>query len=510
MDRESKVTPPPDTPDWVADAVFYQIFPDRFAASGEVAKPRHRLERWEAAPTRHGFKGGDLLGIVDRLDYLEALGVNAIYLNPIFSSASNHRYHTYDYLQVDPLLGGNSALRRLLDAAHGRGMRVILDGVFNHTGRGFWAFHHLLENGKQSPYVDWFTVERWPVNAYGSRKKPNYLAWWEMPALPKLNLNCPEAREHVLEVAEHWVRFGIDGWRLDVPAEIDDPPFWREFRLRVRNVNPEAYLVGEFWEPAPDWVEKGDRFDGLMNYPFARTALGFTAAASLVPELQIGSFRVQPADPATALAQLEEQTHLYHPRVVQSQLNLVGSHDTPRFRSLASGDPSALRLAVLLQMTIPGAPCVYYGDEVGMDGGADPGCRGGFPWQEVLWDKTTLEVTRRAIALRHGCRLLRFGDFESLGATDDAFAFLRRGNPRSVGGDGDASEPGAILVALNASEKPTAMELPLPFSVSTSTKIGELWATEALPAHLVRGAVGVAKVTVEIPARDGRLVSFTG
>ncbi len=146
---------PIDTPDWVRDAVFYQVFPDRFASSPRVAKPGP-LEPWDAPPTNHGFKGGDLLGIVERLPYLADLGITALYLNPVFAAAANHRYHTYDYFSVDPLLGGDGALRELLDAAHARGMRVVLDGVFNHTGRGFWAFHHVLENGAGSPYRDWF------------------------------------------------------------------------------------------------------------------------------------------------------------------------------------------------------------------------------------------------------------------------------------------------------------------------------------------------------------------
>ena len=147
------------TPEWVKDAVFYQIFPDRFARSGRPDMPGP-LEPWDSAPTSHGFKGGDLYGIVDRLDYLADLGITAIYLNPIFSSASNHRYHTYDYLEVDPILGGDAALRELLDRAHARGIRVILDGVFNHASRGFWAFNHVLECGIGSPYVDWFHVDR--------------------------------------------------------------------------------------------------------------------------------------------------------------------------------------------------------------------------------------------------------------------------------------------------------------------------------------------------------------
>ena len=233
---------PIDVPNWVQDAVFYQIFPDRFARSERVAKPSG-LEPWADPPTVHGYKGGDLLGVVEHLDHLEALGVTAIYLNPVFQSATNHRYHTHDYHRVDPMLGGDSALRELLDAAHARGMRVVLDGVFNHASRGFLQFSDILENGEQSPYLDWFRVHRFPLNAYGGGE-PNYDAWWKLPALPKLNTATPAVREFLWGVGERWLEFGADGWRLDVPNEIDDDAFWREFRRRCRAVDPECYLVG--------------------------------------------------------------------------------------------------------------------------------------------------------------------------------------------------------------------------------------------------------------------------
>src|SRR5262249_17350174 len=174
--------------------------------------------------------GGDLLGIVEKLDYLTDLGVNAIYLNPVFRAASNHRYDTADYYTVDPLLGGNDALRTLIDEAHARDVRIILDGVFNHVGRRFHQFISLLENGAVSPYVDWFSVREFPLNAYDRGAKPNYSAWWELPSLPKLRIEAPEVREFLMGVAEHWIAFGADGWRLDVPEEIADPEFWAEFR----------------------------------------------------------------------------------------------------------------------------------------------------------------------------------------------------------------------------------------------------------------------------------------
>ncbi|MEM7737825.1 MAG: alpha-amylase family glycosyl hydrolase, partial [Deinococcota bacterium] len=209
-----------DTPDWVRDAVFYQIFPDRFAKSERVPKIG-RLEAWGSPPTVHGYKGGDLLGVVDNLDYLQDLGVTALYFNPIFRSASNHRYHTHDYYQVDPMLGGNKALDQLLDACYKRDMKVVLDGVFNHASRGFFQFSDILENGNASPYRDWFHIRRFPLNPYGGGEI-GYDAWWGLAALPKLNTANPEVREFLFEVAEYWLEVGIDGWRLDVPNEIND------------------------------------------------------------------------------------------------------------------------------------------------------------------------------------------------------------------------------------------------------------------------------------------------
>ena len=271
------------TPDWVKNAIFYQIFPDRFARGSREMRLRGvQLKPWGSPPQEQGYQGGDLYGVVDRLDYLQDLGVTALYLNPIFASASNHRYHTYDYYEVDPLLGGDDALRELLDAAHGRSMRVVLDGVFNHASRGFWAFHHILENGPNSPYIDWFFVNDWPLRPYNydAQNPHNYTAWWNLPALPKFNTDNPGVRDYLLGVARHWIDFGIDGWRLDVPDEIDDDDFWQEFRATVKEGNPDAYIVGEIWTPAQRWLQ-GDQFDAVMNYQFTVPVLTYTAAHTL-------------------------------------------------------------------------------------------------------------------------------------------------------------------------------------------------------------------------------------
>jgi cyclomaltodextrinase / maltogenic alpha-amylase / neopullulanase len=418
------------------------------------------MEAWDAPPTVHGFKGGDLLGIAEHLGYLEDLGVTAIYLTPIFSSASNHRYHTYDYYTVDPLLGGNDALRELLDAAHDRGMRVVLDGVFNHSGRGFWPFHHVLETGLASPYRSWFWIDEEELRTEGhlhAYPEPGdhttnlgYQGWWSLPDLPKLNTNEPQVREFIFGVAEHWLRFGIDGWRLDVPTEIKDEAFWQEFRTRCRAVNPDAYLVGEIWQVAPDWL-RGDRFDALMNYPLAEAILGFAAGGDLDRAIVDGHgmYRndLQPMTGAAFGGRVVDLSTAYEPAVVSAQLNLLGSHDAPRLRTVLGGGLERTRMATLLQLTLPGAPCIYYGDEIGLTGGNDPACRGAFPWDEARWEPGLRESVQALLRLRHADPALRDGGIRIVGATDAAVA-LERGAGSS-----------RFVVAANASAEPVRLDL---------------------------------------------------
>jgi neopullulanase len=458
---------PIDTPDWVRDAVFYQIFPDRFARSDRLVAPG-AFEPWDAPPTLHGFKGGDLFGVAERLPELAELGINALYLSPIFASAANHRYHTYDYLAVDPLLGGDAALRELLDTAHGLGIRVILDGVFNHSGRGFWPFHHVLENGGLSPYRGWFHLDpavlagERGLDAYpdrgghgGQPGPPGYEAWWGMPALPKLNVRDPGLREYVLGVAEHWLRFGVDGWRLDVPAEIDDPTFWPEFRRRCRAIDPDAYLVGEIWDEAPDWLQ-GDRFDALMNYPLGTAIIGFASAGRLNQVIvdQHGTYRrmLTVLDARAFARRLDHLMTIYDPAITAVQLNLLGSHDAPRILTLLMRDRAAVRVAMLLQLTLPGAPCIYYGDEIGMEGGNDPDCRRAFPVDPAAGDRDLRAFVAAVIAARTRHRALRRGVVRVLAAEGRCLAMLREAD----------GERALVVVNAGTTSESITFELPAP------------------------------------------------
>jgi len=418
-----------NTPEWVKNAVFYQIFPDRFARSQRINHPRGlTFKAWGAPPEEQGFQGGDLLGVVDKLDYLQELGVTAIYLCPIFSSASNHRYHTFDYMQVDPLLGGNAALRELLDEAHARNIKVVLDGVFNHASRGFWAFHHILEAGGNSPYLDWFHIEDWPLSPYPKKKKEklNYKAWWNLAALPKFNTDNPGVRDYIMQVARYWLEFGIDGWRLDVPGDIDDDSFWQEFRQVVKGTNPETYICGEIWDAAQRWLQ-GDQFDAVMNYIFTGAIISFCGGKTLRPDYEQKHLDLKPLDAPAFAQRLDHMHSLYAWEINHVQLNLLDSHDMARALWIMGEDKTALQLAVLFQMTLPGAPCIYYGGEIGLSGGTDPHCRQAFPWQAPeTWDNELLAFYRQATALRHAHPVLRTGTFRFMYAQGMVYAFSRQ------------------------------------------------------------------------------------
>ena len=435
-----------DRPGWVQDSVFYQIFPDRFAKSDRVRKPIN-LEPWDAPPTFHGYKGGDLLGVTEHLDWLADLGITAIYFNPVFRSASNHRYHTHDYYRVDPILGTDEDFDELLAACHERGIRVILDGVFNHSSRGFFRFHDVLENGEQSPYVGWFHINGFPLNPYDMDEPANYEAWWGLRALPKFNTDNAEARDYLMRVGEYWAERGIDGWRLDVPEEIQTEGFWEEFRERTRAVNPDLYIVGEIWSEAGGFINDGNRFDGTMNYPFTTATIAFTVGDRLDTSTMMDNphYNVAPAVDGSGYRHRIERLLGHYPEpATLANLNLLDSHDTARILSIASGDEDSVVLALALLLTFPGAPSIYYGSEVGLEGGLDPDCRRSFPWDhQSHWNQRIFGATKDLVALRHEHPALRSSDYHILWPPDDGDGSMMFAVERADGDD-------RLLVVVNA------------------------------------------------------------
>ena len=395
-------------PAWVRDAIFYQIFPERFA-NGDRSNDPPNVEPWGGIPKSKNYFGGDLKGIIDHLDYISSLGVNCLYLNPIFWSTSNHKYHAKDFLRIDPQFGDEATFKRLVDDCHARGIRIILDGVFNHTGVDFFAFEDIKKNGATSRYVKWFNVYNFPV---GPPSKPNYECWWGYGDLPKLMTHNPEVREYLFRATEHWMKLGIDGWRLDVPNEISHP-FWVEWRKLVKRLNPEAYIVGEIWDDATPWLN-GDQFDAVMNYRFRGACLDFFI-----------NKKISPSQFSAALSTIRND---YPSEVNYALQNLLGSHDTERLLTLCKDDKELMKLAWLFQMTYVGAPMVYYGDEIGMTGGKDPGCRGTMIWEEGKQDQNLLNTVKQLIAIRNNNPVLHHGDFEVF-ITDDentVFGFIRK------------------------------------------------------------------------------------
>lgn len=475
------------TPDWVKNAVFYQIFPDRFNRSPRIKHERGiKFKAWGSPPEEQGYQGGDLYGIVDKLDYIKEMGINALYLNPIFSAASNHRYNAYDFMEVDPLLGGEAALRELLDEAHKRDIRVVLDGVFNHCGRGFWAFDHILENGGNSPYIDWFTIHGFPLHAYASDgTKPNYSSWWNNASLPKFNTDNFGVRDYIFKVARHWLEFGMDGWRLDVPEEIQDDSFWREFRQIVKSVNPDAYIVGEIWHEAAHWLQ-GDMFDAVMNYQLTGPVLNFFGAASLNKTWEHTDVKLKPINAETFRKDIETMFGHYDWEINYAQMNMIDSHDMPRALWLVNNDKASHKLVVLCQMTIPGAPCVYYGDEVGMSAGTDPFCREALPWDKPeSWDNTLREFYHAVIALRNSYKVLRTGDFGFIHAKDKVVSYRRKlGNVEAV-------------ISFNAGK--TAQAVTLSAQELGHSAYSVIWPLGNGSSSMVRNNAGV---TIEIPPQS--------
>lgn len=431
--RRSPLQPTPPTarwaPPWVADAVFYQVFPDRFR-NGDPSIDPPDVVPWETPPDRHRFHGGDLQGLIDALPYVQDLGCTALYLNPIFRAETNHRYDTADYYAIDPRLGDERTFDRLVAAAHRAGIRLVLDGVFNHCGLGFAPFQDVVRNGAASRYRTWFDIYDFPVRV---ADPANYATCGGASYLPRLNAHDPEVEAFVHDVALHWLGRGIDGWRLDVPYEIHTD-FWRRFRRVVKRRHPAAYLVAEEWRDASPFLQ-GDTFDGATHYELRRLILDFVATRALTGE--------------AFLRALETLVRRLPAGAGASMLTLLGSHDTERALHACGGDVARLEVAFTCLFTMPGAPLVYYGDEIGMTGGNDPACRAAFPWDEARWNASLRDHVRRLIALRKGRESLRRGSIRGIYGNDRVAVY-----ERFVEGE-------RTVVCLDAGDRSRRMELPI-------------------------------------------------
>ena len=354
-------------PAWAQDAVVYNIFPDSFATGRRFISGKSSEKEWNGQITR-GKLGGTLRGVIENLDYIQELGATCIYMNPIFAAGEYHKYDLLDYHHIDPCFGTDEDFRQLVNDCHARGMRVIIDGVFNHVGWNFFAFDDVVRNGENSKYKNWFYHLQFPVERPEDPETyPTYECFGYERMMPKTNTCNPEVQEYFCEVGRYWVReFDIDGWRLDVASEINDG-FWRAFRQAVKEEKAECILIGEVWETAQHWLN-GDIFDSTMNYDFRKHCRRFFAEQSI--------------DAAEFDARVTNMRMRYKLPVLYAQLNLLDSHDVSRFYSLCEKDPARMQLAVLFQMTFTGIPSVFYGDERGIYGLQEAEYRHEMTWSQ--------------------------------------------------------------------------------------------------------------------------------
>ena len=423
-------------PDWWKDAVVYQIFPDRFAREADwqprepaYHKGTHRflIRDWNTpvfypraadnSVSSWPFWGGTLRGITEKLPYLRSLGITALYLNPIFEAVSNHRYDTADYTKIDPLLGPEEDFRELCTKAEEMDIRIVLDGVFNHTGNDSVYFDAYGNYGTRGQYRHWFR--------FGSQYKHGYECWWDFESLPNVEENDPSYREFICGedgVVRRWLRAGASGWRLDVADELPDS-FIRDIRTAMKAEKPDSVLMGEVWEDATNKISYGElreyflghELDATMHYPFRDIVLDFL----LRRDDALGS--------AERLWTIKEN---YPPENLLAVMNLIGSHDRERTLTLLKKDRAKLELAFFLQFVLPGVPCVYYGDEAGMTGGADPYNRGTFPWGKE--DESLIGLLRRLTAMYREHPALRGGEYEPLSFGRDVLGCRRWNDQESL------------------------------------------------------------------------------
>lgn len=358
-------------PKWVEQTVWYQIFPERFA-NGDSTNDPQDTKSWNSNehPRRQDFYGGDLQGVINHLDYLKQLGVNGLYFNPIFKAPSNHKYDTQDYYQIDPHFGDAKLFKKLVEQAHQRGMRVMLDAVFNHIGDQSSMWQDVLKYGQDSRYADWFHVNQFPAtytptDNFEFAKDATYDTFAYTPHMPKLNTANPKVQDWLLDIAGYWVReFNIDAWRLDVANEIDHH-FWRRFHNEMLTLKDDFYILGEIWHSAQPWLN-GDEFTGVMNYDYTGAIINHFIKHELSSQGLVD--------------RLSHQLMLYRDQTNAMMFNVLDSHDTARIMTLANEDDQLVRQTLAFTFLQPGSPSIYYGTEYGMTGDNDPDCRKPMNW----------------------------------------------------------------------------------------------------------------------------------
>ncbi|MBM7559553.1 alpha-amylase family glycosyl hydrolase [Marinitoga litoralis] len=420
-----------NVPEWSKGVIYYQIFPERFRNGNKENDPKY-TNNWygpydTASLGSNGFFGGDLEGVIQSIDYLNELGIEAIYFNPIFESVSSHKYDTKDYMKIDPHFGDEKVFEEIVNKLKENNIKVILDGVFNHSGDEFFAMQDIFKNQQKSKYLDWYYIKKFPVR----KSSDSYESWWGYADLPKLNLDNFQVRSYIIQVLGKWMSYGIDGWRLDAVDQVKDS-FWELFYYPiVKEINPNTIISGEYWKDSTHYFNY-PAFDVVMNYLFRDAVLGYAKGGS-----------------ASNFVKNTDYLKEYPPQIIHRLWNMLDSHDTARVITELNGDINKLKIAVGIQMTFVGAPVIYYGDEIGLDGGKDPWCRKPFPWDEEFWNMDVFEYYKSLIKLRKEHEAVRYGEYEVIKKKLGALVYRR------------FTENDEIIVITNSRKTPVKLNIDL-------------------------------------------------